>query len=238
MLFEKQLYLFARHTIFMHTMLIVYEVSKDMSKLIAVETSDIVGSTKLSPKNLSAAISALRAFVSETQVDNGLVVEFYRGDAFQIMYPDPISSFKNLLLLKLYMLSHLGFAVKITQSLAIGNVSLPVSSLNDRMDDVFIASGRNLENINKGEIGIFAQSFTNSDYLSLAFLNRIIDGLSNKQALVLYWYIRTGYPEQKKIATQLKMTRQNVNTHLKRGNSDLIKHFISHFESIVNGETL
>lgn len=209
-----------------------------MSKIIAVETSDIVGSTKLSSKHLASAIGALKAFVTDAQHASGLVAEFYRGDAFQIMYPDAISSFRNLLLLKLYMLSQLDYAVKITQSLAIGSVEFPVSSLNDRMDGVFISSGRNLENINKGEIGVCANSFAASDYLALAFLNRIIDGLSNKQALVLYWYIRADYPEQKKIATQLNMTRQNVNTHLKRGNSDLIKRFICHFENIISGDTL
>ena len=222
----------------MHTELVFYEVRINMSKLIAVETSDIVGSTKLSTKHLASAISALKGFVNETQISNGIVAEFYRGDAFQIMYPNAISSFKTALLLKLYMLSHLDFAVKITQSLAIGSVEFPVSSLNDRMDEVFISSGRNLEKINKGEIGICVHSFAESDYLALAFFNRIIDGLSNKQALVLYWYIRADYPEQKKIATRLNMTRQNVNTHLKRGNSDLIKRFISHFESIISDDTL
>lgn len=207
-----------------------------MSKLIAVETSDIVGSTKLSAKQLSDAINALRKFVYETQLSTGLVAEFYRGDAFQIMYPNASSSFKNLLLLKLFMLSQLDFSVKISQSLAIGDISIPISSLHDRMDEVFIVSGRKLASVNKGDIGIQANSFVEGDYIALAFLNRIIEGLSAKQALVLYWYIKADFPEQKKIATQLNMTRQNVNAHLRRGHSDLIKRFICHFEKTVNGE--
>jgi DNA-binding transcriptional regulator LsrR (DeoR family) len=47
---------------------------------------------------------------------------------------------------------------------------------------------------------------------------------------VLFTYIQDGYPEQKKIAEQLNMTRQNVNTHLIRANADLIKAYIDYFE--------
>lgn len=209
-----------------------------MPKLIAVETSDIVGSTKLSTKQLAEAIGALKRCIAERQMDKGLVVEFYRGDAFQIMYPDASSSFKDLLLVKLYMLSQLDFPVKITQSLALGNVTIPVSTLHDRMDEVFINSGRQLDHVNKGEIGIFTDRFVEADHLALAFLNRILDGLSAKQALVLFWYIKNEFPEHKKIAAQLKMTRQNVNTHLRRGNADLIKGFIGHFENIVRGKNI
>lgn len=209
-----------------------------MSKLIAVETSDIVGSTKLSTNQLTFAIKALRSYIAEQQLSKGLIAEFYRGDAYQIMYPNAAHSLKDMLLLKLYMLSQLDFSVKITQSLAIGYVPVPVSSLHDRMDEVFVKSGRQLEQVNKGEIGIFLDTFVKADQLALAFLNRVLDGLSAKQALVLFWYIKGEFPEHKKIASQLNMTRQNVNTHLRRGNADLIKGFICHFENIVQGEHL
>lgn len=207
-----------------------------MPSLIAVETSDIVGSTKLSTKQLGLTIVALKTCIAELKINNGLLAEFYRGDAFQIMHPNAVLSLRNLLLIKLYMLSQLDFTVKITQSLAIGYVSVPVLSLHDRMDEVFVNSGRQLEQVESGEIGIYIDNFVAGDHLALAFLNRVLDGLSAKQALVLYWYIKNNFPEHKKIAAQLNMTRQNVNTHLLRGNADLIKRFISHFEKIVKGE--
>ena len=207
-----------------------------MPSLIAVETSDIVGSTKLSTKQLGQTIVALKTCIAELKINNGLLAEFYRGDAFQLMHPNAVLSLRNLLLVKLYMLSQLDFTVKITQSLAIGYVSVPVLSLHDRMDEVFVNSGRQLEQVESGEIGIYIDNFVAGDHLALAFLNRILDGLSAKQALVLYWYIKNNFPEHKKIAVQLNMTRQNVNTHLLRGNADLIKGFISHFEKIVKGK--
>ena len=208
-----------------------------MTILIAVETSDLVGSTAMSASQLTNAMSTLKSCLADIQKEQASIVEFYRGDAFQVMYPNAIFSLRKVLLVKLYMLCQLDFPVKITQSLALGSVEKPINSLHDQMDEVFIQSGRKLENTNKGELGIYSATFTPAFYLSLAFLNRVLDGLSSKQALVLYWYIKDDFPEHKKIASLLNMSRQNVNAHLLRGNADLIKHFIRHFESTVK-ETL
>lgn len=207
-----------------------------MNKLIAVETSDIVGSTKMSIGQLSQTIESLKDVFNGDILSEEVIIEFYRGDAFQVMYPSANDSFRNLLLVKLFLLSQLDFTVKITQSLALGYVTTPVARLHDRMDQVFINSGRQLTQVDKGAIGITAVNFTSGDHLTLSFLNRIIDGLSAKQALVIFWYIKNNYPEHKVIAAQLNMTRQNVNTHLLRGNADLIKAFICYFEGLVLGE--
>ena len=209
-----------------------------MAKLIAVETSDIVGSTSMSTEQLMLAMAALKQCLAAIQNEQNTIIEFYRGDAFQIMYPNAILSLRNLLLVKLYMRSHLDFAVNITQSLALGYIESPVTSLHDRMDAVFVTSGRQLEKVNKSEIGIHADVFDTAFYLSLAFLNRILLGLSAKQALVLYWYIKRDFPEHKKIAALLDMSRQNVNTHLLRGNADLIKRFIVYFENTIKEQSL
>jgi predicted DNA-binding protein YlxM (UPF0122 family) len=149
------------------------------------------------------------------------------------MYPNAVSSLRSSLLLKLFMLSTLNVPVNITQSLALGFISTPVTSLHDRMDDVFVQSGRKLDSVNSAELGVYVESFNRASYLSLAFLNRILTGLSAKQALVIYWYIKHDFPEQKKIASLLDMSRQNVNAHLLRGNADLIKQFIYYFEDNV-----
>lgn len=201
-----------------------------MTQLIAVETSDVVGSTNMSKDQLTLAMTTLKSCLANIQTHAKSVVEFYRGDAFQVMYPQADTSLRNLLLVKLYMLYTLDVPVNITQSLALGKVKGPVTTLHDQMDEVFIHSGRKLESVNKGELGIYMGSFTAASYLSLAFFNRILQGLSAKQALVLYWYIKYDFPEHKKIANLLDMSRQNVNAHLLRGNADLVKKFILYFE--------
>jgi hypothetical protein len=205
----------------------------EMAKLVAVETSDLVGSTILSPTQLNLAMSTLKQCLNNIQQEQYSIIEFYRGDAFQVMYPNAVLSLRASLLVKLYMLSQLDFRVNITQSLALGYIDSPITSLHDRMDDVFITSGRRLEKVSSGELGLFVDSFGPASYLSLAFLNRTLHDLSAKQADVLYWYIKNNFPEHKKIASLLNMTRQNVNTHLLRGNADLIKRFITYFEDTV-----
>lgn len=202
-----------------------------MYKLVGVETSDIVGSTAMSSEQLKLTMSVLKSYLANQQGELATVIEFYRGDAFQIMYPNAIFSFRHLLLTKLYMLSHLAFPVYITQSLALGQIDAPVSTLNDRMDSVFVHSGRQLSHVSKADIGLTMRVFSEASCLTLAFFNRIVQGLSGKQAEVLYWFIKHDFPEQKKIAALLGMTRQNVNTHLLRGNADLIKRFIMHIEA-------
>jgi DNA-binding CsgD family transcriptional regulator len=202
-----------------------------MLKLIAVETSDVVGSTSMPADNLKLAMVTLKKYLNSVQQEQDTVVEFFRGDAFQIMYPNALYSLRNLLLVKLHMYHSLDFPVYITQSLALGYVDKPVITLNDRMDEVFINSGRQLDNVNKCELGIFMTQFTTASYLCLSFFNRILQGLSTRQAEVLYWYIKLDYPEHKKIASILDMSRQNVNTHLLRANADLIKSFITYFEN-------
>lgn len=209
-----------------------------MASLIAVETSDIVNSTSMSQEQLSQCMSALKQCLASIHKEHNIVYEFYRGDAFQIMYPNALLSLRHLLLLKLYMRSHLPFSVDITQSLAVGIIDRTVTSLHDRMDSVFVNSGRQLESVNKAEIGIYDEGFTQASHLALAFFNRILTGISAKQALVLYWYIKCDFPEHKKIASQLNMTRQNVNTHLLRANADLIKGFILYFEKTIGEHTL
>jgi hypothetical protein len=204
-----------------------------MKNLIAVETSDLVGSTLMPADLLALTMASLKKCLGNIQTYQDSLIEFYRGDAFQIMYPNAVSSLRSSLLLKLFMLSTLDVPVNITQSLALGFTSKPVTSLHDRMDDVFVQSGRKLDSVNSAELGVYIESFSRASYLSLAFLNRIIAGLSAKQALVIYWYIKHDFPEHKKIASLLDMSRQNVNAHLLRGNADLIKQFIYHFEDSV-----
>jgi len=204
-----------------------------MKNLIAVETSDLVGSTSIPADQLALTMASLKKCLGNIQTEQDSLIEFYRGDAFQIMYPNAVSSLRSSLLLKLFMLSTLNVPVNITQSLALGFISTPVTSLHDRMDDVFVQSGRKLDSVNSAELGVYVESFNRASYLSLAFLNRILAGLSAKQALVIYWYIKHDFPEQKKIASLLDMSRQNVNAHLLRGNADLIKQFIYYFEDNV-----
>jgi len=206
-----------------------------MRTLLAVETSDIVGSTKLTHVQLSSAIALLKNTHAELLSNAGGSVEYFRGDAFQVIYKAARTALKLALLLHLQLRFQLETPIFITQSIYVGesNYTHNASSTQDislKMDTPFIESGRQLDKMQKGELSLGA-SFLSKDFtLCAAFFNRILKSLSIKQSEVLYWYILLNFPEQKVVADKLNMTRQNVNTHLIRANADLVKRFLSQYD--------
>lgn len=193
---------------------------------VAVETSDIVGSTKLESSLLKNVMHALNSQLEQFKSDYNVHFEFYRGDGFQILYPDIQNAFRLSLSLKLSMLFRCPKKIHITQSLAFDAAQLPITSLHNRMDRVFITSGRLLEKTAKGHLNTNLSQISESQRLLLDWFNQNIKSISAKQAEILYWFVLDDFPEQKKIAGKLCMTRQNVNAQLKRVNANLIKRYI------------
>ncbi|MDT0594235.1 hypothetical protein [Glaciecola petra] len=198
--------------------------------LIAVETGDLVASTSLSEKQLAKALLALKTNFEKITANEHGSYEIFRGDAYQIVYFSPKFAFKYAVLTKLFLLSQLDIKVNVSQSIAIDVVNSQISKPSENMHSVLVTSGRQLDRGNKGEILLSSDLITDDFSLANAFLNRLINSLTQKQAEALYWYIRLDYPEQQRIADTLKMTRQNVNTHLNRASADLVKNFLYRFE--------
>jgi len=67
------------------------------------------------------------------------------------------------------------------------------------------------------------------------FLHHLLDGLTEKQAEVLYYYIDFDFPEQQSIADYMNMTRQNITTHLKRSGAELVKAYLLGYREICLG---
>ncbi len=193
---------------------------------VAVETSDIVGSTKLDPKMLESVMKTITTQLELFKSEYNIQFEFYRGDGFQILYPDIKSAFRLSLSLKLLLLFHFSKKIYITQSIAFDEAQLPIRHLHNCMDKVFITSGRLLEKTAKGYINTNLSLSSGSQVLLLDWFNQNLKSISAKQAEILYWYVLEGFPEQKKIADKLNMTRQNVNAQLKRINANLVKRYI------------
>lgn len=206
-----------------------------MKTLVAVETSDLVKSTKLSHTALKEALDCIKQHHDEylTRYDLEGISEYFRGDAYQVLYTKLDKAFMTLLLTKLALSFMLPARIGITQCLAIDYVDSKLESLSDNMQKPFVLSGRGLDSLSNGDIGILGD-FANEQILLLTdFLNRILKKISAKQAEILYWYIKLDFPEQKVIAQRLNMTRQNVNTHLIRANADLIKRYIVILNSLI-----
>jgi hypothetical protein len=216
----------------------VFNLTEVLSMLIAVETGDIVRSTKLTSEDFSRAISTLNAELEFHTSTVGAKYEMFRGDAFQVYYPSPVVAMKSCLLTKLRLMHCIpGKQIALTQALAIGYQSNVDERFTKSMGEVFIASGRLLDKTASSQIGLQVPKEHASISLIEDFINHHLMGLTQKQAEVVYYYLKENYPEQQLIADRLNMTRQNVAAHLKRGGADLLKHSVTFFAQYGEGIT-
>jgi len=203
--------------------------------LIAVATADIVNSTALDKEHYVNAIALITKLLNDAKTKYGVNYEIYRGDGFQVVYPDPVNALSSVLAIKLALKSGRDIpSISITQSLAVGSYEHLSSYAGQSSGEVFVNSGRGLEATKGGDVSIhLSDDFGANDLLlSTRFLNHLLNSISQKQATVGYLYLDQDYPEQNMIAQQLNMTRQNVATHLKRGAFDLIKAYIQTYEEL------
>lgn len=202
---------------------------------VAVETSDIVGSTEMSGALRKQVVDSIKSRYSELLMDNKSQFDFFRGDAYQVLYADATESLKQALLTKLYLLAFLPQAVQITQSLAIGKTQEISSKMGENMDEVFVRSGRNLDSLDSAYLHVYCADFSDDFNLIMTCMNRFLSNITRKQAEMLYWWILWDFPEHKKIAEHLNVSRQNINTHLLRGNADLYKALLNQFNLHIKG---
>jgi hypothetical protein len=207
--------------------------------LIAVETGDIVRSTKLTSEDFSKAIATLSEELEYHKRSIGAKYEMFRGDAFQVYYPSPKAAMKACLLTKLRLMHCIsGKPIALTQALAFGVQSSVDERFSKSMGEVFIASGRLLDSTASSQIGLEVPNAQASIKLIQDYINHHLSSLTQKQAEIVYYYLKDNYPEQQVIADKLKMTRQNVAAHLKRGGADLLKHSVTFFAQYCEGITL
>jgi len=199
--------------------------------MIAVLTGDIVNSTKMSNETYSEVIHNLKGFLREVKQKYHAIGEVYRGDEFQIQYPDPIDALKSTLLIKLAL--HLAkFSpkpIQCTLSLAYGRYDIYDKKPNTSSGPVFIESGRGLEKAQRGELLLsFEQNpHLNDIKLLNQFLNHLLNKLTKTQAELLYQYIESDFAEHKKLADLTGTTRQNISNRLANIGAFLVRDYIA-----------
>jgi len=204
----------------------------------AVLTADIVHSTKLREAAYSAVITALEKILVSHQVKYKCKFEIFRGDSFQVLYPTINDAMKSVLSIRLFLQSAIDCpAVKLTQSFATGTDDKASQQLIRSLGEAFILSGRSLDMASRGDLVVNLASLvgTNDLTISTLFLHHLLDGLTEKQAEVLYYYIDFDFPEHQFIANHMKMTRQNITTHLKRSGAELVKAYLLAYREICLG---
>lgn len=208
------------------------------AKQYAVLTTDIVHSTQLNATNYAAVMTALEKLLKSHELKYGCKFEIFRGDSFQVLYPNIIDAMKSALSIRLFMQSGIDCtAVKLTQSFAIGSIDKASTKLSNSLGEAFILSGRALDKASRGDliVQITSTAGVNDLTISTLFLHHLLDGLTEKQAEVLYYYIDFDFPEQQSIADYMNMTRQNITAHLKRSGAELVKAYLLGYRKICLG---
>lgn len=203
--------------------------------LSAVLTSDIVHSTKLSTTQYTKVMHSLKTILDKHLSHYHCQYEIFRGDSFQVLYPDIKVAMNSALSLRLYLQSGIDCpAIKLTQSFAIGSIEQGAHDMNSSLGEAYVISGRALDSAARGDFTVnFGKTMHTHDLsLSSLFLQKLLNGLTEKQSEVLYYYLDANFPEQQTIAQQMGMTRQNIATHLKRSGADLVKAYLLTYRDI------
>jgi hypothetical protein len=144
----------------------------------------------------------------------------------------------STLSLRLYLQSGIDCpSIKLTQSLAIGSVEQTSKNLSSSLGEAFILSGRSFDKATRGDLVLnFGTELWSTDLtVATLFLRHLLNGLTEKQAEVLYYYIDFDFPEQQSIADHMNMTRQNIAAHLKRSGAELVKAYLAGYRDTCLG---
>jgi len=203
--------------------------------MIAVLTGDLVNSSKMSENTYKAAIACLKQQLALCESAYQASGEIYRGDGFQVQYPNPLLALKSSLLLKL-ALYQCEFGknkpVQCTLSLAFGSSSVITESPNTSYGEVHVLSGRELEKTAKGQLSVhFQQALQHplaqrDTALLTGFLSHQLNRLTQTQAALLHQAIELDFVSHQEMASLTGTSRQNISNRLANIGADLVKAFL------------
>jgi len=200
--------------------------------MIAVLTGDIVNSTQLSSDEYAKTIAYLKELMSSSEQQYHSKGTIYRGDEFQIQYPNPVHALTATLLIKLGLQST-SFTRKpilCTCSLAYGKAERYGNFPNTSSGPVYINSGRNLEKTSRGELSLQIGDKNSDLQLLTNVVNHQLNRLTKTQAQLLYQYIESDFAEHKTLAKITKTSRQlnGIGAHLVRDYIAAINQHVHH----------
>lgn len=214
------------------------------SRIYACLSADIVDSTSLSADNLKK----LRREVEDVlnRVDACIAPVWghvVRGDTIECLMENPSFCLRVALALKCYLKYWMSAvdassnATDITLRYSIGVGTMRAVDLNDAFMDgnAIYMSGRNLDNMRDNRYSSFDcetgdKMFVGLVDLNLEFLDSIINDLSSRQAIVIYYKL-LHIPEFA-IAKTLGLSQPAVNVRANLGHWPLISRTLDYFENI------
>lgn len=209
-------------------------------KIVSVITGDIVGSSLGNDSQRRAMLDVIENSVEEMQrvLDTPLQLEFFRGDAFQILVERPQKALLVSVLLRAALCGntpkdHL-YAWDARMAIGIGGVTYLTDSLAKSNGDAFVYSGRTLDKMWNERLAIKTQWETINDEFSVStpFADDLISRWTRVQSDVIYDYLLYNVT-QGQIAREKRMTPQNVSKVLKTGRVELIINYVKRFEKLI-----
>jgi len=196
----------------------------------AVLTADIVNSTLLTDEHFIALVNEIKS------VYKGELIEFYRGDSFQVLIQDAeyalIEAIKSRLLAKSFE-DYQTLDIRI--SISIGNVESKVPALSSNMDKIFVNSGRLFDNFtNSNRKLLMSCGDEEKDFtfeIIAEYLDSLLEAMTSKQALVIY-HMLSG-TQQKDIAGKLQLSGATISKHVKTAHFDELQRLLEKYKIFV-----
>lgn len=204
----------------------------------AVLTGDIVGSTSLSPGDLSRLLEAISGAVDAVEGWEPSIVigapEFFRGDSWQVLVGRPEMALRAALRIRAGAVAS-GIA-DTRVAIAIGNIEpFDSGNISRSSSEAFIASGRLADTMGKrrlalalpsgfGPLGVWVP-------LGVELCGALADEWSARQAEVVSEALDPAADGQEAIADRFGMTIQNVSKLFARAKWDPIEAALNAFEA-------
>ena len=201
----------------------------------AVLTGDIVNSTQLAPDVEQNLLASLEQLLSP------YLIEFYRGDSFQVYVKDPAHALRVALSCRVLAIGLTGgedgpVVSDIRISIGIGPVILPVRTPGTAKGKAFLLSGRLFDQFKETERRLSIAS--GMDIADIAFevmadyLDAIYKGMTTKQAVAIGRLL--GGMAQQEVALELNKSKSTVSQLVNAGRWPEIEKIIQQFETLIN----
>ena len=179
--------------------------------LRAVITADIVNSTRLSRSEVRKIIKHI-----ETVFD-GHLIEFFRGDSFQVYLKVPAPALQMILLARTGTIKISGGVSDIKASIGIDLVKLPLKQLSTASGNAFLISGRSFDRMsNEMKLTIASNEKNEIVNTGLRLLSRFVDYLfrhmTAKQAAAVFELLMN--KTQVEAAKKLKKSQATIHKHI------------------------
>ncbi|RDV29179.1 hypothetical protein DXV75_01590 [Alteromonas aestuariivivens] len=207
--------------------------------MIAVLTGDLVHSSKMSQPDFNRSVQAVETFIADCTDKYGAQGYGYRGDAFQLMFPEPQPALNAALQFKLALGAGVGLETPAdcTLSLAYGEGTVSESGPRSALGEAYVCSGRNLDRAARGSIHVAICGGSGDEEMGLLceFLSHLLGRLTTSQKQLLHSYLESGFAEHRVLAQQLHTSRQNISQRLAAIGAELVRDFVYLVNTRVGG---